>query len=258
VDLGLHDKRVLVTGATKGIGREVARLFAEEGALVAITYQSAVDEAAKVVAGLGGTDRAHAVPYDLRDPDSIRSAVEAVTERFGGIDVLVANAHWFTWGEMADTPHFEDMPHTGGSGWSDKIRANVDGQMLTVQLVVRGMRARGWGRVVLLSSVTATHGSPGSEYYSAARAAMHGFVRGLMWTRNGVLANVVAPGATLTESLRIAADYPGTAEMVAAEVERTPSGRLSTPEEVARLIVFLGSEANGNINGEVIHTAGGR
>lgn len=260
MDLGLAGKRVLVTGATRGIGREVARIFAAEGARVAITYHSAADEAKQLAGELDGETgepHTHVVHYDLRDPASITDAVQSVRECFGGVDVLVANAHWFTWGESG-TAYFEDMPAEGEAGWAAKMRANVDGQLRTVQQVLRGMRAAGWGRIVLLSSVTAQHGSAGSEYYSAARSAMHGFVRGLMWNRDGVLANVVAPGATMTESLRQLAGAPGTAELVAAETERTPSGRLSTPEQVARLIVFLGSEANGNINGEVIHVAGGR
>lgn len=257
MDLGLADKRVMVTGATRGIGREVARIFAEEGARVAITYNSAADKATKLLNELGGQEKAHAVHYDLRDPKSISDAVGSVDERFGGVDVLVANAHWFTWAEAAAS--FEDMPSDAEGGWINKMRANVEGHMLTVQQVVKGMRSRGWGRIVLLSSVTARNGLVGSEYYSAARSAMHGFVRGLMWSRNGVLANVVAPGATRNESLdRALAEVPGTSEMVAQEIEKTPSGRLSTPEEVARLIVFLGSNANGNINGEVIYIAGGR
>jgi 3-oxoacyl-[acyl-carrier protein] reductase len=81
---------------------------------------------------------------------------------------------------------------------------------------------------------------------------MHGFVRGLMWTRDGVLANVVAPGGTLTESLENVSP-----ELIREAAEQTPSGRLSTADEVARLIVFLCSEANGNVNGQVIYTAGG-
>jgi 3-oxoacyl-[acyl-carrier protein] reductase len=104
----------------------------------------------------------------------------------------------------------------------------------------------------------AHHGSVGSEYYSAARSAMHGFVRGLMWSGNGVLANVVVPGATRTEYFKTLLEDEAIAEMVSKEIERTPSGRLSDPDDIARLIVFLASEANGNVNGEVIHSAGGR
>lgn len=248
MDLGLKDKRVLVTGGTRGIGRATARIFAEEGAQVAITYNTAADAAAQVVDELGGDERAYAVPYELRDPESVEAAVRNVEHRFGGIDVLVANALWFTW--TNEVVLFEDTPM---DEWTTRLRSNVEGQMLTAQRVVKGMRARGWGRIVLLSSITAQHGRPGSEIYGASKAALHGFARGLMWSRGGVLVNLVAPGATRTESLELA-----DTELVRQEEENTPSGRLSDPDDIARLIVFLCSEANGNVNGEVIHTAGGR
>jgi len=250
MDLGLKDKRVMITGATRGIGLAVAREFASEGARVAITYNSAAERAAEIVDELGGTDQAYAVRYELRDPDSVSAAVSAVVDHWGGVDVLVANALWFSWVDPTHTPLFEDLPV---AEWTAQLRANVDGQLHTVQHAVRGMRQRRWGRIVLLSSVTAYHGLPGSEIYGASKAAMHGFARGLMWGRGGVLVNVVAPGATTTESLEQVAPE------VVAEAERTtPSGRLSTPSDVAKAIVFLCSEANGGINGELIHTAGGR
>lgn len=254
MDLGLKDKRVLVTGGTRGIGRATARIFAEEGARVAITYNTAAERAAEVVDELGGEGRSCAVPYELLDPASVVSAVDAVEERWGGIDVLVANAHWFSWVDPASTPLFEDFP---SEEWTAQIRANVDGHLLTVQRAVRGMRQRGWGRIVILSSVTAHHGMRGSEIYSATRAAVQGFARGLMWSRGGVLVNVVAPGGTTgTDSFdALGMMDPKLLDQAANE---TPSGRLSTAEDVGRLIAFLCSEANGNINGEVIHIAGGR
>ncbi|MFF4403288.1 SDR family NAD(P)-dependent oxidoreductase [Streptomyces sp. NPDC001262] len=255
MDLGLKDKRVVITGGTRGIGRAAARLFAQEGARVAITYNSSADEAGKAVEELGGPDRAMAVPYELRDPASIEAALRAVEEQFGGVDVLVANALWFTWGASDENGLFEDLP---ADKWMTRFRANTEGHMLTAQLVVKGMRERGWGRIVLLSSITADYGMAGSEIYSSSKTALHGFARGLMWSRNGVLANVVAPGATLTEHMATIMEDPATRELVEKEIEKTPSGRLSNPDDVARLILFLGSEANGNINGEVIHTAGGR
>jgi len=250
MDLGLKDKRVLITGATRGIGLATARVFAEEGARVAITYHTGEAAARRAVEELGGDDRSCAVPYDLADPASVKDAVRVVEERWGGVDVLVANAQTWVWINPEDIPPFQDTPL---EYWLERFRENVEGHLWTVRQVLGGMRERGWGRIVLLSSVTATHGNPGSEIYSAAKASLHGFVRGLMWTRDGVLANVVAPGGTLTESLDAVA--PALLERAAQD---TPSGRLSTAEDVARVVAFLCSEANGNVNGEVIHTAGGR
>ncbi|WP_433440059.1 SDR family NAD(P)-dependent oxidoreductase [Nonomuraea sp. CA-141351] len=250
MDLGLADKRVLISGATRGIGLATARVFAAEQARVAITYHTSDAAAKRVVEELGGEDRACALPYDLADPDSIKQAVSAVEERWGGVDVVVANAQSWVWINPEDIPPYQDFPM---DHWLGLFRENVEGHLWTVRQALGGMRERGWGRIVLLSSVTATHGNPGSELYSAAKAALHGFVRGLMWTRDGVLANVVAPGGTLTESLEAVDPV-----LLEQAVQETPSGRLSTADDVARLIVFLCSEANGNINGEVVHTAGGR
>lgn len=250
MDLGLEDKRVLITGATRGIGLATARVFAEERARVAITYHTSDAAAKRVVEELGGDGRACALRCDLADPASIREAVSAVENRWGGVDVVVANAQTWVWVNPEDMPAYQDFPM---DYWLARFRENVEGHMWTVRQALGGMRERGWGRIVLLSSVTATHGNPGSELYSAAKASLHGFARALMWTRDGVLANVVAPGGTLTESLEAVAP-----ELLEQAARETPSGRLSTAEEVARVIVFLCSEANGNINGEVVHTAGGR
>lgn len=249
MDLGLKDKRVLVTGATRGIGLATARGFAGEQARVAITYHTSAAAAKSVVEELGGEDRACALPYDLADPVSIEEAVRSVEDRWGGVDVVVANAQTWVWTNPEDMPPYQDFPM---DYWLARFRENVEGHLWTVRCALGGMRARGWGRIALLSSVTVDHGNPGSEIYGAAKAALHGFARGLMWTRDGVLVNVVAPGGTLTESLD--AVDPALIERATGQ---TPSGRLSTPEEVARLIVFLCSEANGNVNGEVVHTAGG-
>ncbi|MEU7166095.1 SDR family NAD(P)-dependent oxidoreductase [Streptomyces morookaense] len=250
MDLGLQGKRVLVTGATQGIGKATAQAFAAEGARVVITYHSAPDKAEQLVEELGGAERAYAVPLDLNDPDAIAAGVRAAEERWGGIDVVVANAQTWVWVDPDKQPPLEDLPV---DEWFATMRANVEGHIRTVRHTLRGMRERGWGRVVLLSSVTAQTGMPGSEIYSAAKSALHGFARGLMWNSDGILVNVVAPGGTVTEQL--ANVDP---KLIEKSIQETPSGRLTTADEVAQLIVFLGSAGNGNINGEVIHTAGGR
>jgi 3-oxoacyl-[acyl-carrier protein] reductase len=249
MDLGLTGKRVLVTGGTRGIGRATALGFAAEGARVAITFHTAAAQAKGVVEELGGEDRAMALPCDFADPVSIAEAVRGVEDRWGGVDVVVANAQTWVWVNPEDMPQYQDFEM---DFWLARFRENVEGHLWTVRQALGGMRGRGWGRIALLSSVTAAQGRAGAEIYAASKAAMHGFVRGLMWTRDGVLANVVAPGGTLTESLENV-----NPELIRDAAEQTPSGRLSTADEVARLIVFLCSEANGNVNGQVIYTAGG-
>jgi 3-oxoacyl-[acyl-carrier protein] reductase len=247
MDLGLADKRVMISGATKGIGKATAKVFAEEGARVAVTYHTNKKAADELVEELG-PDRACAVYYDLGDPGSIIAAVRAVEELWGGIDVLVANAQTWVWTNEV-TP-FEDL---STAEWNTKLQENFVGHAITIQHAIGGMHKRDWGRIALLGSVTATHGVPGSEIYGASKSAMFGFVRGLMWGRGGVLANVVVPGATLTESLQNVDPA-----IIAQQEDLTPSGRLSTPQDIAKVVVFLCSEANGNITGEVVHTAGGR
>jgi 3-oxoacyl-[acyl-carrier protein] reductase len=118
------------------------------------------------------------------------------------------------------------------------------------------MRRGGWGRVVLVSSVVARLGKPGREYYGTVKSGLRGFVRSLVWDLQGagVLVNLVSPGLTLTPDVRAALPE----ELRAGERAATPSGVLTTPEDVAAAVLFLGSAANGNINGEELTVAGGR
>ncbi|SBT42749.1 SDR family NAD(P)-dependent oxidoreductase [Micromonospora auratinigra] len=253
MQLGLADRNVLVTGATGGIGQVVARVFAAEGARVAVTYRNDAEAAEKLAAELGAADdRALAVRYALDEPASVEAAVATVTERWGGVDVLVANA--IRWGvrRSPDTRFEQVDPDV----WQPVISDNLAPTIRTVQLVVPGMRERGWGRVVLVSSHIAVDGGKGQEFYGATKAGLHGFARSLAWDAgpDGVLVNVVAPGLTLTRRA-----LTGLPEAVRErETKLTPTGRLSAPEDVANTIVYLCSDANGNVTGETVSVAGGR
>ena len=253
MDLGLEGRVVVVTGSSRGIGRAAALCFAKERARVAVTYRREQEKAQAVVeevARAGG--EALALPFDLASTDSVRSAMHEVVARWGGIDVLVNNA--VAWGDRGpwQAPRFEDLPE---AEWTAMLRANIEGYYAAIQAVLPSMRAKGWGRIVNVSSGLAVDGMPGAGPYVAAKAAMHGLTRTLMRELGpaGVLVNVVMPGATLTEHMieRIPAERR---EQMASA---SPIRRLLPPEEVVPTIVFLCSAANTAVTGEIIRASGG-
>jgi 3-oxoacyl-[acyl-carrier protein] reductase len=251
VDLGLTDRRVLVTGATAGIGRAVAHAFGAEHARVAVAYRNRADTAEKLVADLGGAGRALAVRYALEDPAGPDEAVGAVEAAWGGVDVLVANA--VRRGARRGPQPVETV---AAADWQPFLRDNLAQPIATVLRALAGMRRRGWGRIVLVSSHAVRDGQRGQEFYAAAKAGLHGFCRSLAWDvgGDGILVNVVCPGLTTTEG--VLADLP--AAVRAHERAATATGRLSGPDEVASVVLYLGSPANGNVSGEVVTVAGGR
>lgn len=247
METGVKDRVVLVTGGSAGIGAATAIAFAREGAKVAITYQKDEHSAAAVATAItqvGG--EAMTTPMDLEDLPSAQRAVDAVVQRWGKVDVLVANA--VRWGGSAPDPtvRFEDVAL---EEWLAMINANLVGAAATVRAVLPSMRAQRWGRIVLISSSVAEEGIPGPGPYGTAKSGLYGLARSLAWEggRDGILANVVAPGFTLTE--RSSGIPQPIIDRLAAG---TPSRRLSVPEDVANLIVFLGSAANANLTGEVL------
>jgi NAD(P)-dependent dehydrogenase (short-subunit alcohol dehydrogenase family) len=254
VDLGLQGRAVIVTGGSNGIGAAIARAYGAEGADVAVAYHQNRDAAEEVAAEAGkGGGRAITVHHDLADPASAEALAATALAEFGRIDVLVNNA--VNWGSARPNfnRHSEEVP---AEEWLPVVRDNLEGTMHATRAVLPAMRARGWGRLVHISSDLAVNGMPGSVYYPAAKAAMHGMNRSLAWELGpvGILTNVVMPGATLTD--RMMAALPQ--EMRDHAVTLTPAGRLNTPEEVAATVVFLGSAANAAITGEAIKASGGR
>jgi NAD(P)-dependent dehydrogenase (short-subunit alcohol dehydrogenase family) len=248
MDLGLKNRVALVTGASSGIGRATAVAFAREGARVAITYKSnraSAEETLNRIQSAGS--EGFAMQMGLEERSEIENAVAQVIQRWGKIDVLIGNAvRWANiWGRPLDQLDSGEL--------SAILRGNLEGTFHLLRAVLPSMTEQKWGRIVLVSSGLAEHGVPpnGSPVYGSAKAGLHGLARNLAWELGaaGVFINVVAAGFTMTE--RNLANFPQQIrDSIAAQ---TPTRRLSAPEDVASTIVFLGSAANTNTSGEIVH-----
>ncbi|GAA4712677.1 SDR family NAD(P)-dependent oxidoreductase [Phytohabitans rumicis] len=249
MDLGLTNRTVIVTGASGGIGRHIARGFAAEGADVVITYRNSRSDAEQVAKEIG--DRTLLIGYDLSDPAAPTALVKQVLDWTGRIDVLVNNA--VNWGaDGLPQGHFEDAPD---DYWLPVLRANIEGALRLTRTVAPVLRERRWGRLVHVSSSVAEDGMPSGEYYGAAKAALHGFSKSaaIGLGRDGdILSNVVMPGLTRTDRNTEITDAFGDHYSALA-----PIGRLLDAAEVAGAVVYLGSAANTGITGQVIRVTGG-
>lgn len=228
-------RSVLVTGGTGGIGTHIVSAFAADAARVAMTSRD------------GNPDHHEAaltVRLELEDPSSAHDAVQVTVRAFGGLDTLVVNAvRWPT----ATTPRFEDLPL---DEWRAVLRANIEGAFAVTQAALPALRESGRGRIVLISSGAAEEGHPVMPHYVAAKAALHGLGRALAWDggADGVLTNALAVGFTRTE--RNQNRFPK--ELFDRAGSLTPQRRTSTAADVARAVLWLGSDANTSITGEII------
>jgi 3-oxoacyl-[acyl-carrier protein] reductase len=250
LDLGLDGKSVLVTGGSRGIGRAIALAYAAEGARVAITFANDAAAAQGTVGAIQARrGRGLSVRLDLSDPATIDRAISTVVEAHDGLDVAVANA--VRWPTDARAPLAEADPDT----WRRALRANLEGTVATARAALPHLAQSTQGRLVLISSGVSRHGMAGATAYSTAKGALDGLLASLKWEAGaaGVLVNIVSPGFTVTEN-NLAHFSDEVRESVR---QRTPTKRLSVPEDIAAAVLLLGSPANGNITGAYLPIAGG-
>ena len=252
MELGLREATVLVTGGSNGIGTAIARAFVEEGSRVATTYFSDADAGERVVEeALQRGGQAMAMPYDLADPGGADSIVDQVLARWGRLDVVIANA--VRWPILPNGQQL--LADADPPAWRHAVRVNLEGTTALLRRAALEMMTAGAGRIVVVTTEVAEVGMAGATAYSTAKAGLHGLVASLRWELGprGILINMISPGFNLTP--RNLANFP---DEVREQVRRrTPTGRLSTPEDAAPTVVFLASQANRNITGEFISVSGG-
>jgi 3-oxoacyl-[acyl-carrier protein] reductase len=247
IDNRLAGRAALVTGGSRGIGAEIVRRLAAEGADVAFTYNTGQAEAEAVAARARGMGRrALTVQADLADPAAACAVVDAAVGAFGKLDILVSNAGVTYWGPLADTSP-EDFDHL----------VAVDARAPFLLMRAAAGRLSDGGRVVNVSSgvTSAAQPVPGSALYSGAKAFVDQVTRvaATEFAARGITVNAVAPGSTATG--RLAALSAGQrAELAAAFA----LGRIGEPADTAAVVAFLVSDEAGFITGQVIYNTGGQ
>ena len=241
-------KTAIVTGAGSGIGRQVALGLARECAKVVLGDLSLerAQAVAKEISDMDGT--ALPVQVDVADAELVRAMVAVTIEEFGQIDILISNAGWDKVMPFLDTD--EDL-------WDRVIAINFRGHLACAHAVVPHMVEAVSGKVVLLASYAGRVGSSGEAVYSGANGAVIAFSKALARenARAGINVNCVAPGLTDTPMLTNVSE--GNEKLMAAIIRSIPLGRVGTPEEVAKAVLFLASSDADYITGQTLSVNGG-
>lgn len=245
----LQGRIALITGGGTGIGRAIAELFAREGASVVLSGRRAepLQETVHQIRRDGGV--ATFARGDVTRADRVEMLVQAAIYNFGGLDILVNNAGFRASGTILDTDERR---------WDRVLGTNLKGPYLVSRLAVPAMRQRGGGSIVNIASSSGLTGVRGAAAYSAAKGGLVSLTRSMALdlAADRIRVNAVCPGAVDSPSSREAPEGGG--EPILAEAARlAPLGRAGTPEDVARLVLYLASEESGWVTGAVIPVDGG-
>ena len=245
---GGESRGVLVTGGSRGIGRVIARAFAERGDRVAVQWGSSREQAEKVLAGLPGEGHA-LVQADLADADAVGTMVDDAAAALGRLDVLVNNA-----GVGGSHPPLSSSYEEWQAAWSRILAVNLVGAANATFRAVPHLIAAGGGAVVNVSSRGAFRGEPGMPAYGASKAGLNAFAQSmaLALAPHGISVTCVAPGFVQTEMAREVLDGPDGAAVRA----QSPFGRIARPDEVASAVVWLASPEARFSSGTIVDVNG--
>ena len=243
----IEGRSVLVTGASKGIGKGIARVFANAGAKVLVVARTESDAQATADEFTAAGGAASAFAADVNDLDAMTAAADAAVERHGGLDVLCANAGIFPQAKIEDMSTDE---------WDEVLGTNLRGTFVSIKACLPAMKKSDCGRVVVTSSITGpVTGFPGWTHYGASKAGQLGFIRTacIELAKYGITVNAVMPGNIVTEGLEgLGADY---LETMAASI---PLKKLGVVEDIGNAALFLATKEAGYITGQTIIVDGGQ
>ncbi|GAA1284959.1 SDR family oxidoreductase [Pseudonocardia aurantiaca] len=239
---------VLVTGGSRGIGRAVVERFAAAGATVVVQYRTQGAAAKEVLAGLPAGDHL-ALQADVADPDQVRTLVQDVVDRLGRIDVLVNNAGIYERHPVLGTSYAEWQ-----ESWRRTIETNLVGPANLVHEVVPHMVAAGGGRIVNVTSRGAFRGEPEHTAYGASKAGLNSLSQSLAreLAPHGIYVTAVAPGFVETD---MANDYLNGPDGEAVRAQ-SPLLRAATPDEIARVVVFMATPGAESTTGAIVDVNG--
>ena len=238
----LSGKKALVTGATGGLGSDIARALHGAGAHVALSGTR--EEKLKDLASELG-DRAEICPANLSDSEAVDALPKQASDAMGGLDILISNAG-ITRDQLLMRMKDED--------WETVIKVNLEAHYRLSKAVLRGMMKQRWGRIIGITSVVGVTGNPGQTNYAASKAGMIGFTKALAQevAARGVTANCVAPGfieSPMTDAL--------TDQQKEMTLARIPAGRLGTGADIAAACLYLASDEAAYVTGQTLHVNGG-